>query len=230
MSLVTNNLSSRQAVALMLGALLFGLACDCCKPLLCLAAQEPNLLRQQQKRIGTPCVSAREAELVWLINNDREFRGLPPLQVSRALSKVARAHAVDLQINRPDLSAYALGMDCNMHSWSSRGNWRPGCYTSDHRNDDLMKNKPREITDYAYDEKGYEAVYWVSEPPVVPFIALLFFLKSSEHRDLLFESGKWSGIKFRAIGVGISNNFATVWLGTIIDPLGTLPDCGSGQQ
>lgn len=219
-----------RTVALLFAVLFAGLPGSVCTPSLCQASQYSLHANAQQKKTEVSCLSAREAELIWLVNHDREYRGLEPLQVSRSLAKVARAHALDLQQSRPDMSKYVLGMGCNLHSWSSRGDWVGGCYTSDHSHAEIMKNKPREITGNAYNGDGFEAVYWISESPVVPFMALQSWLRSADHRNLLFETGKWTGMNFKVIGIGISDNFATLWMGTLPDPLGTLPECGYGQR
>jgi uncharacterized protein YkwD len=88
-----------------------------------------------------------------------------------------------------------------------------------------MRNKPREITSNAYDDVGYEIVYWTSVSPTSPTKAFESWAKSPAHRALIFETGKWAGINFKAVGVGISDNYVVLWFGPTLDPLGPLPHC-----
>jgi uncharacterized protein YkwD len=228
MKIIVSNSSVSGTPPLVLGTLLAGMIIICTPSTFCLAAPEqPAVSSTHKKKDEASCLSPQETEMIRLVNHYRERRGLPPVPVSRSLVMVARLHALDLQQNRPDQGSDSRGMTCNMHSWSSRGDWKPGCYTNDHRNADLMRAKPREITGNVYREAGYEAVYWISSPPVDPQLVLEGWAKSPDHRALLFESGKWVGINFKALGVGVTDNFAVLWFGTMRDPLGTLLPCST---
>lgn len=179
---------------------------------------------------GANCLATQEIELVKLLNDYRARRGLSKVTASLSLTKVARIHADDLQNNRPDQGKDARGMKCNMHSWSSKGFWKGGCYTGDHLYADLMRQKPRELTANAYDDVGYEAAYWNSNTPIDPQTVIESWLRSSDHRALLFETNKWEGINFVSVGVGFSNNYAVIWIGTLKDPLGSLLPCSQTKQ
>ena len=177
-----------------------------------------------QKNAGAPCLSPEEASMVTLLNRNRELKGLPAIAVSRSLVRVARVHVQDLQDNYLFNAEDARGQHCNMHSWSSRGSWKPVCYTSDHAYADLMRSKPREITASAYDEPGYEVAYF-SSSEATPAKAMAAWSKSQRHRDLIFEIAKWSGAQLRALGVAIGDNYAVAWFGKLPDPLGPWPAC-----
>ncbi len=212
------------------GALLTALLNCFLLPSASLAASKQPFSPKAAQMSDPACLTDQEAEMVRFVNQYRVHSNFPPVKVSRSLVKVARIHAADLQKHRPDLGHDSKGMRCTTHSWSSHGEWTPGCYTPDHRNADLMRNKPREITNYAYDDVGYEIIYWRSKSPVVPEQAIEGWIKSQDHRALLFETGRWAGIDFKVVGVGIADNYLVLWFGPSIDPLGSLSPCISGQN
>ena len=93
-----------------------------------------------------------------------------------------------------------------------------------------MRGKPREITTNTYDDVGYEVVYWTSGQATSPALAFESWNRSPDHQALLFETGKWSGIRFKAIGAGFTENYVVLWFGPITDPLGSLPSCESSPR
>ena len=86
-----------------------------------------------------------EKKLYDLIMEYRNENGLPDIPFSKSLTYVAQTHVKDLYNNRPNNG------NCNLHSWSSNGNWTPCCYTPDHAQAKCMWSKPSEMTSY----KGY---------------------------------------------------------------------------
>jgi hypothetical protein len=72
---------------------------------------------QDKKIPDTYCLNEEELQLFNMINQQRQQKGLPKLELSKSLSYVAYLHVRDLYINRPDSVK-----GCNMHSWSNKGN------------------------------------------------------------------------------------------------------------
>lgn len=173
------------------------------------------------------CLSAKEFAIFQLVNQYRESSGLPSIPNSRALTRVARLHAMDLVENHPEAGRDRRGVECNLHSWSVKGPWTPVCYTGDHFYSDLMRNKPAELTPYFF--PGYENVYWTSGREVVPMRAVENWKASAQHRALILETGDWKGINLMALGVGVYKNVAVIWVGAESDALGGLPSCSSGK-
>lgn len=191
-------------------------------------AREKNPAAAYQKQIEAQCLTAQEAELVDIVNMAREDKGLAPIPVSSALVRVARTHALDLQENAPHKGSDVRGRSCNMHSWSSNGYWKPVCYTSDHFYAYLMRSKPAEITRNAFAGAGYEVVYWTSFGPVDPARALSGWLRSPAHRMMLLQTDRWAGKEFKSLGVGMSENFAALWISLEADSQEPMSMCEKG--
>jgi hypothetical protein len=162
-----------------------------------------------------PSASVEELKLYNLIMEYRKSKNLPMIPLSRSLSYVAQEHCKDLYMNKPD-----LGPGCNAHSWSNKGKWTACCYTPDHQQAACMWNKPRELT--GYKENGYEIACGSSKPEFTKFVmtaefALDSWEKSVHHNDVIINNSIWKDFKWQAIGIGIYQNFATVWFGTLKD-------------
>ncbi|WP_213587510.1 S-layer homology domain-containing protein [Paenibacillus sp. J2TS4] len=160
---------------------------------------------------GMSPLSSKEQQLADLINEYREELGLPAMQVSKSLTKVARYHVYDSHVNQPS------GEDCNLHSWSDKGDWTGGCYTRDHKNASLMWDKPKEITNNSYEGLGFEISYWNSLE-ATPTNALEGWKKSPGHNDVIIGVDYWSKLRF--MGVSVEGNYAHVWFGIEEDPNG----------
>jgi len=145
-----------------------------------------------------------------MVNAQRAQAGLPPVPFSRSLTRVAELHVRDLQAHRPSGS-------CNMHSWSAAGPWTPCCYTGDHAQARCMWSKPAEITGGKYRGHGFEISSWGSGR-VTPEVALDGWRRSSAHFAVIMNQGIWASSTWRAMGVGLSENYAVVWFGTEADP------------
>ena len=182
--------------------------------------------------VDSPELSAKEKELIKIVNDYREQHGKKRLKVSKSLMKVARTHINDLNmnfdINNPPVDS--RGMKGNMHSWSDKGNWTPVVYTRDHEYSKLMHIKPKEIT--GYNRYGYEVA--ANGFLITPQRALENWKKSPNHNDVILSQNKWSdptpeeeenGLTgLSNMGVAINGNYACIWFTNndngIVDPMG----------
>lgn len=152
------------------------------------------------------CLSEEENRLYQLIMDYRRSHNLPEIPISAKLSQVAQVHARDLADNY----AFSPKGKCNPHSWSKKGKWTPCCYTSDHKEAKCMWNKPREIA--GYPGSGYEIAYYSSAGANAEE-GLAGWKISPGHNPLLINSGMWSTMKWKAIGIGIYKEYGLVWFG-----------------
>lgn len=145
------------------------------------------------------------------VNRYRERRGLPRIPVSALLNAVAAAHVADLEAN------YRRSSVCNMHSWSSAGDWSACCYTADHAKKECMWRKPREITGGRYTANGYEIVAYYSDP-ISAERALQIWQLSDGHHIMILNQGQWWDNTWRAMGAAMGTHYAVVWFGEEQDP------------
>jgi len=158
-------------------------------------------------------LSLEETKLYEILMQYRAEKGLTKIPLSSSLTFVAQTHAKDLVINKPDNDI------CNAHSWSSKGNWTPVCYTPDHAQAKLMWSKPKELTSYKAD--GFE-IACGSNVCCTDFVmtaeyALKSWKMSKGHNAVIVNEGPWSTLNWKAIGIGIQNGFAVVWFGEELD-------------
>jgi hypothetical protein len=154
----------------------------------------------------TDDVPPRARDLWLRINTYRYRHGLDPIDLSPALSLVAATHVRDLETSpqRPG---------CNGHSWTDRGSWTPCCYTDDHAQAACMWRKPREIA--RFDANGYEIS--IGSPgvrggaPLDGHRAVKLWSSSPAHDDVMLERGVWAKMRWRALGVSISDSHASAW-------------------
>ncbi len=175
-----------------------------------------SLLLSSNATTISDCLSTEEKELYELIMAYRKEKGLPRVELSSSLTKVAKLHVRDLQNNNP------LSGKCNLHSWSRTANWKKCCYTDDHRNAECMWNKPKELTEYQGD--GYEIAHWNSAG-VSPNSAFEGWKKSRGHNEVMINKGIWKQVKWGAIGIGMYEQYAVVWFGKEKDPVGKPANC-----
>lgn len=155
-------------------------------------------------------LTPEESKLYELINKYRAEKKLPAIPLSPSLAVVAQTHVRDLS-NKPPSGK------CNMHSWSKSERWSGCCYTSDHAQAQCMWNKPRELTKYP--GNGYENAYWGSDSSIVNAESALSGWKSSRaHNNVILNKKRWRKVKWKAMGVGIYENYAVVWFGEESDP------------
>ena len=170
------------------------------------------------------CLNAEEAELARLTNQFRQQNGLPAVPVSYSLSSVAQWHVWDLGANQP------VGGGCNLHSWSNArpALWQAVCYTSDHAQAAQMWNKPRQVSGGVYASDGYEIAAG-GGAGLTAAQALALWQGSPAHRAVILTTPIWSNFPWSAMGVGLWQGHATIWFGTLADPLGTMPACDAGN-
>jgi hypothetical protein len=164
-------------------------------------------------------LSDEEKQLADLINQYRQESGLPAVPVTNSLTKVARAHVMDLNTYHPDTKNYGSG-DCNTHSWSNHGDWTAVCYAGSAQMYQ-MHNKPREITE-SYTGDGYEDAFWAF-PEATPQGAIEQWKSSTDHSDTILQRGIFASSVWNAMGVAIDGNYALVWFGQEADPAGLVP-------
>jgi len=154
------------------------------------------------------CVTPEEVRLYDLINDYRDEKKLLSVSLSSSLTQVAQAHVRDLMDN------YKESDKCNPHSWSRKGDWTHCCYTSDHKKASCMWDKPKEIA--GYESPGYEIAFWHSKAATAEG-SLEGWKKSKSHNPLLINKGQWAKASWKAIGIGIYEQYAVVWFGEMKD-------------
>jgi len=167
------------------------------------------------------CISAEEYQLYQLINDYRKAFALPEIILSKSLSYVAITHVRDLAANfNPDTI-------CNMHSWSDKGRWTPICFPSGQSKKNNIRLKAKEII--GYPTIAYEITYW-SNVENSPRQILSFWRKNKVSSNMLLNQKKWGNISWKAIGVGIEDGYAVVWLGKAVDIEMETKVCGSSVK
>jgi len=164
------------------------------------------------------CLTKEEYHLYSLINNYRSKKGLDIIPVSRALCYVAKIHARDLFINRPDTSF------CSLNSWSDKGLWIACCHSRNTPNPTCIVNKPSELAKYP--GEGHELCYWDSGQ-LKSDTVFNFWLSIDQARELLLNQKKWSYFSWKAIGVGLYKGYACVWVGEAPDTLAEPTICAN---
>ena len=167
------------------------------------------------------CISQKEYQLYELINKYRAKLMLEPIVLSNSLCYVAKTHARDLSQNHP------IGDDCNMHSWSANGDWKPFCFPSDQNRKNDVKDKARELT--SYPGKAWEITYWDNQE--LNLDNVVEFWTSIEYTAaILSNTEKWKDKVWKSIGVGIQDGYVLLWLGEKEDvELNTIV-CESGEK
>jgi len=153
-------------------------------------------------------VSQDELILFNMINDMRVQGKMQPIPLSQNLCKVAHCHIDDLIVSKPQDNG------CSLHSWSSSGNWTPCCNSKDPAGVQCMKSKPREIT--GYQGNGFELIYW-GEDKATPSDAAALWQQVEASADMILCRGKWKVYQWKALGVGIKDGYAILWLGDKAD-------------
>jgi uncharacterized protein YkwD len=156
------------------------------------------------------CLSQEEQKLYDLIMEYRKSNKLDAIPLSAKLTQVAQAHAKDLS----EQYEFKPNNKCNPHSWSKKGTWTSCCYTNDHKQASCMWNKPREIA--SYEGNGYEIAYYSSLGANAKE-GIDGWKVSPGHNPLLINTGTWSKVKWKAIGIGIYKEYGLVWFGEVDD-------------
>lgn len=161
-----------------------------------------QLLKQKPEETE---LTDEEQKLYDLITAYRKQKGLPSIPLSKSLSYVAKVHVIDLEYN------FTPGGECNLHSWSEGGIWKPVCYTPDHKNAELMWSKPSELTNYK--GNGYEISAGTSNYSIEASTALSLWQNSIGHNNVIINGEVWKNSVWKAIGIGIYKGYACVWFG-----------------
>jgi hypothetical protein len=149
-------------------------------------------------------ISQDETILFNMINDIRRQGKMPLIPLSSDLCKVAHVHISDLLVSKPQEKG------CSLHSWSSSGKWTACCQTKDPSGVECMKAKPGEIT--TYKGNGYELIYW-GEETATPADASALWQQVEASLDMILCRGKWKGYQWKAMGVGLKEGYALLWLG-----------------
>lgn len=149
-----------------------------------------------------------ETVLFNMINDMRIQNKLPAIPFSSDLCKVANTHIADLIKYKPQ------DKGCSLHSWSGSGKWTSCCNTKEVFGIQCMKSKPREITGYKGD--GFELIYW-GEDKATPEEAAALWKQVDASSDMILSRAKWSGYQWKALGVGMKDGYAILWLGDSIN-------------
>ena len=190
--------------------------------LLILFQASATIERMSVAQQASVCLSAEEKKLYDMMMTYRVSKGLPPIKLSAKLTLVAQTHARDLAKNYN----FKPGNKCNPHSWSSKGEWSPCCYTSDHKEAECMWNKPQEIAGYT--SPGYEIAYY-SSAGASANEGLEGWKKSPSHNPLIVNDGVWNKVTWKAVGIGFYEHYGIVWFGELEDAT-ELTICADGRH
>ena len=162
------------------------------------------------------CLTEDEYRLYELINAHRMINGLKEIPLSASLSFVARTHVIDLYTNHPDTSI------CALNSWSDKGEWTPCCHNKYVPQEECIRNKPKELTNYT--GEGYELTYAEMFNTNADTV-FRFWKKIDVANEFLLNEGPWEKKSWRAIGVGIYKSYAVIWMGQRTDALPSPGKC-----
>jgi hypothetical protein len=176
----------------------------------------PVFAYPQSHTVDNFCISASEEKFAATINQFRKANRLADISLSASLSFVAKTHIADLQLNKPDTSI------CTSGSWSNKGIWKACCYNSYIYQPECTWDKPKELTNYPF--RGYEIVY-MEEGILKPDSVAALWLSIPEIIDFVLGRGDHSDKKWSAMGIGIGENYLSLWLGQRPDPAGKPTIC-----
>lgn len=177
----------------------------------------PYLASGQKELPSGFCITVDESNLYNLVNEYRKAMNLSSIPLSKSLCYVAKTHINDLIQNKPDTST------CNLHSWSSKGDWTPCCFQKDKNDKACMQSKTTEIT--MYPGAAYEIVYWESKETTSEN-AFKQWRETIASQSVIINSEKWEEFKWNAVGVGISGGYASIWFGEKLDVERETKVCG----
>jgi len=163
----------------------------------------------QQTTLENFCLSTNELQLFERINELRTDYDKSMLQLSASLCYVAKTHVKDLLENQPDTSI------CGLSSWSDQGQWKACCYNKYVLDEDCMWDKPKELTSYPY--RGYELVTYF-EDDFTSDSVINIWSGSREVLDMILTQGKYASKKWACVGVGMNNDYVSLWFGQRNDP------------
>jgi len=181
-----------------------------------------QLLAQTETKIPQDfCISQQEYKLYSLVNAYRAKLALDAIPLSKSLSYVAKVHAADLSKN------FTTNDDCNMHSWSDKGQWKAFCFPADQNRRSDVKDKAREIANYP--GKAWEITYWENEKIDVAFV-LEFWNSIPYTASMIGNTGKWANKTWQSMGIGIQDGYVLLWLGEKVDLEVSTQICETGEK
>lgn len=150
------------------------------------------------------CEPTEEEVLLYrLVMAYRAEHGKGEIPLSKSLTYVAQLHVRDLASNK-------VTPPYTLHSWSANGPWEGVRYTANHRHARLMWNKPKELTNYQGD--GFEITF-SKKGGATAKTAFLYWKEQRSVSSILLNTGNWETIRWRAVGVGIYDDYAVIWFG-----------------
>lgn len=167
------------------------------------------------------CISQKEYRLYQLVNNYREKLALDVIPLSNSLSYVAKTHAADLSSN------YKQGDDCNMYSWSDKGDWKAFCYPADQNRKNDIKDKAKEIS--GYPGKAWELTYWDNVD--VDLEEVISFWNSIPYTGaILSNTDKFAEKGWKSLGVAVQDGYVLLWFGEKEDTEPSTIICETGEK
>ena len=154
-------------------------------------------------------MSSDVMELYDMINTYRKKNRLPPIPLSKALCHVAQVHAEDMEYKLKKLT----------HAWST-------CRYLDHlsKTYDCMWKKPQELTSYI--GIGFECAHGgEGNYKATPKSSLVSWQTSRPHNNVILNKDMWKDYKWKAMGIGLSGGYATLWFGKETDLDGSPKVC-----
>lgn len=181
-----------------------------------------TLQSQNYKQIPDDfCISGMEKQLFESINIFLVENGKRTLELSKSLSYVAKTHINDLQQNHPDTSI------CMLSSWSDKGDWTPCCYNAYVHDPDCMWDKPKELTNFKY--RGYEIALFFEEEFNADTVMQLLY-SSNSVLDMLLTKGDYLSKKWVSMGIGINENYTSIWFAQRNDKDGRPKLCDNSEK
>ena len=164
---------------------------------------------QAQSCVGD-ALEPEEEKLYRLINDYRAQNKLPPIPRSPALNLVANRHVHDLASNLRKLT----------HSWSN-------CpyNASDRATYPCMWEAPKRLHTN-YPGMSYENAHFKSGGATAE-TALSSWQNSDAHKAVILSQGVWHDYNWQAIGIGIYQDYAVIWLGKEADASANLAPVAS---
>lgn len=167
------------------------------------------------------CINQQEYRLYSLINEYRARFALDPIPLSKSLSYVAKTHAHDLAEN------YPMGEDCNMHSWSNKGDWKAFCFPADQDRKNDIKDKAKELT--LYPGKAWEITYWDNTELDLNMV-LEFWRSIPLSANMMTNTEKWADAQWKSMGVAIEKGYVLIWFGKEVDVEISTLICETGEK
>lgn len=170
---------------------------------------KPIVIEGEFETLETP--AQIEAEVYHKLMEYRSSLGLSHIRLSKGLSHVARIHSEDLSQHYRKQDAYPESTSegiCNLHSWSTSGDWSPCCYKRHDIKAECLWDKVKEIL--GIDAVGYEiaSMYPVQETQRdIAGLHIENYKSSPPHHALMINQDEWSDNEWVSVGIGVAHSF-----------------------